>query len=499
LNQSVLYNILRNPNENGIVVFVLGILFVLSIYHLLLYFQQKGTSYLYYSLYTSLIFIGHLVDVKTGFIPEIIRPFKAVLSEIDIEITWIYNMLYFVFAYTFLNLKDFSKKWYHIIFRAIYLLFFICVVFEITYRISGNENIINSGNSFFIIYLTALGVISYIPLFKIRSPLKYYIIVGSTFLFGSSLAATIIHRMDLFPEANQISFSIFYIGVVLENILFTLGLGHKQKLILKEKNNSQKKLIEQYKENEILRLKINDQLQQDVVNLNKKAEAEKLEALKIAFQKEVTDLKMASLRSHMNPHFIFNSLDSIKRYIIENETENAVYYLNKFSKLIRKVLATTKEKEVTLVDELETSNLYMTIENIRFNNEIELVLNVAKDLPLETIKIPSLILQPFIENAIWHGLSLKKGKKILQINIEKHKETHFKISIIDNGIGREKSNQIMNEKFLKRESFGIKLTEERLAIFSKDFQNDYSLKFKDLLNDDKTAAGTEVVILIPLI
>ena len=116
--------------------------------------------------------------------------------------------------------------------------------------------------------------------------------------------------------------------------------------------------------------------------------------------KKILTLEQDMLRSQMNPHFIFNSLNSIKLYIINNEKENAVYYLNKFSKLIRKILIASKEKETCLQEELDTMQLYMNIENMRFDNEIEFKINVDEAINTEVTKVPSLILQPFLENAL---------------------------------------------------------------------------------------------------
>ena len=124
-------------------------------------------------------------------------------------------------------------------------------------------------------------------------------------------------------------------------------------------------------------------------------------------EKKILALEQNMLKSQMNPHFIFNSLNSIKQYIIGNEIENAVYYLNKFAKLIRKILDTSNKKDISLAEELETMTTYMTIENMRFSNEIDFKINVADDIDSKKIRVPSLILQPFIENSLWHGLSSK--------------------------------------------------------------------------------------------
>ncbi len=215
-------------------------------------------------------------------------------------------------------------------------------------------------------------------------------------------------------------------------------------------------------------------------------------------EKQIITLEQDALRSQMNPHFIFNSLNSIKLYIIDNEKENAVYYLNKFSKLIRKILVATHEKEITLAEEIETMELYLNIENIRFNNEIDTAIVVDENLSINTIKIPPLILQPFIENAIWHGLSLRKQNKKLRIFIKKSENTHVDIIITDNGIGRKKSAEIKQKKRYKKSSIGIQLTKERLQNFCKEYTNNCSLNFVDLYNEKKEANGTKVILKIPL-
>jgi len=136
-------------------------------------------------------------------------------------------------------------------------------------------------------------------------------------------------------------------------------------------------------------------------------------------EKKILTLEQNMLKSQMNPHFIFNSLNSIKLYIINNEKENAVYYLNKFAKLIRKILVASNEKDISLADELETMKLYMNIENIRFSNEIDFKIKIDEKINPENIRVPSLILQPFLENSLWHGLSSKTDDKRIELNIKK--------------------------------------------------------------------------------
>ena len=268
-----------------------------------------------------------------------------------------------------------------------------------------------------------------------------------------------------------------------------------------EKKNDQIKFLA--KQNEVAHLKLDE---------NKKTAIATIIALfllaagffffnrhkRLKNEKKILTLEQDMLRSQMNPHFIFNSLNSIKLYIINNEKENAVYYLNKFSKLIRKILIASTEKEISLAEELETMDLYMNIENIRFSNEINYSHTVDKEINLDSIKVPSLVLQPFLENALWHGLSSKKEDKSMTIHISKKTSDFVTISITDNGIGRVAAAKIKGKKLLKRKSVGIDLTKQRLEHFSKNYTNSYKLHIEDLYTNDKPT-GTKVIIEIPII
>lgn len=216
-------------------------------------------------------------------------------------------------------------------------------------------------------------------------------------------------------------------------------------------------------------------------------------------EKKVLSLEQNMLRSQMNPHFLFNSLNSIKLYIINNDKKNAVHYLNKFSKLVRRILEGSSLKEISLAEELETAALYLNIENIRFSDEIKFKMVIAEDIDPEQVKIPSLVLQPFLENAIWHGLSSKEGEKKIWLNIYNLDSYHIAISIIDNGVGRNASERIKKNRVLKRKSVGINITTERLANFSKDYQNDFQVAIQDLTDSEGIATGTKITLKIPTI
>lgn len=269
-----------------------------------------------------------------------------------------------------------------------------------------------------------------------------------------------------------------------------------------EKKNSQIEVLA--KENEIVKLKLRKN--QTTLLISGFALALLGSILYILFyqrqlknEKQLLTLESTMLRSQMNPHFLFNSLNSIKLYIINNEKKNAVHYLNKFSKLIRKILEASSVREISLADELETVQLYMNIENIRFNEEIDFEVVIDENVDIHTIKIPSLILQPFLENSLWHGLSAKEGQKSIKLAISKENEYFTNITISDNGIGRETSERNKKNRVIKRKSVGINITKERLANFSKDYQNTFTVDILDMYDDQNRPCGTKISLNIPTI
>ena len=140
--------------------------------------------------------------------------------------------------------------------------------------------------------------------------------------------------------------------------------------------------------------------------------------------------------------------------------------------------------------------LYINIENIRFANEINYTVKIDDNLDIDSVKVPSLILQPFLENALWHGLSTKKGEKNLSLEIENGSSHFIIIKITDNGVGRKTSGEIKAKKSLNRKSVGISLTKERLENFSKQYTSNYKLEIIDLYNNEEPK-GTQVVLKIP--
>jgi uncharacterized membrane-anchored protein YhcB (DUF1043 family) len=220
---------------------------------------------------------------------------------------------------------------------------------------------------------------------------------------------------------------------------------------------------------------------------------------KTKFNMMILESQMTALRSQMNPHFIFNSINSIQNYILKENTQQAYDYLAKFSKLIRMVLGNSKENMLTLEQELSTLTLYVDLEQLRFDNAFHFTIFIDKKVEPRNFMLPGMLLQPFIENAIWHGIMPLKGKRQGEISIKVTADSDSMfISIEDNGVGREQSAAF--NKNSTHKSIGMHLCENRLSILNSNTNNKkYSFIVEDLYDIKKMPAGTKVTITTPII
>lgn len=221
------------------------------------------------------------------------------------------------------------------------------------------------------------------------------------------------------------------------------------------------------------------------------------ERVKADFNRQVTESKMAALRAQMNPHFIFNSLNSINRYIIKNDLKTSSLYLTRFARLIRIILDSSASSSIPLDRELEALKLYIELEQLRFDNKFEYQIVLDDSVHAEFIKVPPLIFQPYVENAIWHGLLPKNDDCRLNIRMSLTDDMLI-AEIVDNGIGRGASAARKSEQNATRKSVGIKLTEERLRNLGNVNSQHGSQEIIDLYHTDGTAAGTKVILKIPV-
>jgi len=216
-----------------------------------------------------------------------------------------------------------------------------------------------------------------------------------------------------------------------------------------------------------------------------------------ALKEQLGDIKAKALKLQMNPHFLFNSLNAIDHYILKNEKVKASDYLSKFSKLMRQILDHSELNQISLAQELETLELYINIEQLRFQDTFTYDIDADEGINLDHVMVPPLIFQPFVENAIWHGLMhLNEGGK-LKIQVRQEGEL-IKCIIQDNGIGRQKAEEINTKSAMKKKSYGMSITEKRLSLNNDLNKVNSSVKVHDKMNEDGTSAGTSIEINIPM-
>ena len=223
---------------------------------------------------------------------------------------------------------------------------------------------------------------------------------------------------------------------------------------------------------------------------------ENKERAKTELNKKIAEMEMKALRSQMNPHFIFNSMNAIQQYITQNDPFTAQRYLAKFAKLIRNILDNSKRSYITIKEEMESISIYLELERMRFENKFDYTISIDPAIDTEDVTIPSMFIQPFIENAIWHGLMHKEGKGNLLVKLE-CKGPILVCTIQDDGIGRKKAEKDKENNSKTHKSHGMQITKERLEIFNQQHHNNnLSFNVTDLEDNAGHSSGTRVEIFI---
>ena len=219
---------------------------------------------------------------------------------------------------------------------------------------------------------------------------------------------------------------------------------------------------------------------------------------KASIRQQLAELEGKALRAQMNPHFIFNSLNAIQECIVMEKIDAAYEYLARFSKLLRMVLNNSEKNIISLQEEMEMISLYLELESLRFKNAFEYSIHIDESVDTEMAGVPPLLLQPFIENAIWHGLRNKEGEKKLFISCTDN-ANGISCTIIDNGVGREKAKEIKAGKMgaSNFESKGMVLSEQRMRMMNLKHHEKFDLQIHDLYDEKGSACGTKVILQLP--
>lgn len=223
---------------------------------------------------------------------------------------------------------------------------------------------------------------------------------------------------------------------------------------------------------------------------------EKQTTLELGYKNRMYALEQQSLNSSMNRHFIFNALNAIQFYINREDKRSANRYLSRFAKLIRKNLDSTLQTWVSLKDEIERLELYLDMEQMRFTDRFDYEITIGEDVVIDEVKVPAMMLQPFFENSIWHGILPKEDKGTVWMEVDKQ-GSDLHITIQDDGIGIERSRSSKGSELLGHESKGMDITSHRVELFAKMTGGRFELKGPEQVEEGGIVLGTKTELIIP--
>ncbi len=502
----------------GIAISFYGAITIMILFMLFLYLQNRDEPvYIYYVFYmTSVLLYMLLKTAHSGPFYFMLIDHPVLKSALNEPLQFVLMTLYNLFAIKFLDIRKNSPSLYKAIVgvNILYMLYatgaFIYVL--ITKETRSIDNFLMPPTRVFV-FLAGIILIFWVYR-SIRGPLTRYFVAGSSlFLFGSLLG--IIYSIKKFnselgdsmlwlPDTSLSPINFTQLGIISEIILFSLGIGKLIQLNNKEKEDIKDAYINQLEENEKLTRSYTERLETEVKERTKEVVKKTTELVELKNQKEklemegqIMDHEMRILRLQMNPHFIFNSLNSIRFFILKQDEDKAIEYIESFSKLLRMILDYSRRDMISLKEELTALELYIKFEKERFSQKFDYTILIDKNLNPESVAIPPLLLQPFVENSIWHGLMQKDGKGTLLIDIKKSGENEMTIAIEDNGIGRKKASEIAAKRGKKHQSHGMKITQYRIDILNNG-KNNYNFEVEDLLTPDGKPAGTRITFKLKL-
>ncbi len=426
-----------------------GALLILSVYHLAIYFQNKKKLYLFYSLY--------LISFYFYFLKEISTPnYLPIYDYINFSLQFLGFAAYVVFARELLNTKKYIPEWDKLLVlqtKAFIIASIVFIFIQITYGYSYQEKLF----MMLIPIITIFSILTYFVLTKIKGKHVTYFIIGSLSfitLANISFLGPEVLGENYFLEQGVDPMFFTYLGVMIETTMFAIIIGYRAK--------------------------------------KGEEKAKEIEYELVSKTKEMGDLKMTVLQTQMDPHFLYNSLNSINNFVLKNDVETASDYITKFSRLIREILKNSSRLIVPLEEDLGVLGLYVKLEQMRMTGGFDYIVTVDDTINLRDIQVPPLFMQPYIENAIWHGFANKKGYKKISLSIYEE-EDNIRCEIIDNGIGIDKTKARAKKNESIRKPFGIKASEDRIKLLHEN-QGVYVI-IEDV-SDNKTT-GTMVTIKFP--
>ncbi|WP_198174760.1 sensor histidine kinase [Spirosoma arboris] len=460
--------LMTQRNHFGYCCSIIGICLFLSIFAGIQGTYSRDVTYGYWSLYLAVTGFFFVLLLDLGFNLQVVGPTVAALYE---PMKYLIELTYLLFLLSFLKLNQYTPRLNRLILVMVWCL---PIVFGLNFWgiLTHTIPVINFFSIVFILSQILILFI-FVVISRAKVPNRHLVITGSLGLIVMAGVATGLNKAELtdfdyFWTDPSVWFSL---GVVFELIFFNLALSQRGRLAERAKQR---------------------------LEHEKALENQRIHLITEQFQQRIAETEMAALRSQMNPHFIFNCLNSIQFFTAQNDSEKASDYLTKFSRLIRLVLENSKSEKVTLANELETLRLYIEMEAMRFGQKVQYSILVNDQIDTELIQIPPLLLQPFVENAIWHGLMHKSEGGTIQIHVEQPQPSLLHIEISDDGVGRKQAAEYKSKSATKNKSFGMKLTADRIELINQLYQTQTQVDILDLMDQQGDPSGTKIIVDIPI-
>jgi sensor histidine kinase YesM len=461
------------------------------------YFLIRDLAFFYYTLYTVVAICFILILANPRFSLGLTPASLPWLSHpIALSLNHGLSLLYALFLTTLLATSQYNP----LLWRVIKFLMIVLAILQVMAFMQVFYGVWITNNTLYFMLDTIpsllMGVLLILATLRSESKLKGYLLAGQISLYVIAISPFhgVFALENVSPQVSVfLNYPPFYmiLGLCIELFCFALALAYRSKLVEVEKNLLQEKYARQ------LETELEARTRQ-VQAQSEQLEKQHIRQLESNFEQQLAEIQMMALRAQMNPHFIFNCLNSIQLYTTSNDAAKASDYLNRFSQLIRLVLENSRSERVTLANELEALRLYLEMEAMRFKDKLRFSIEVNTDLDTDLIEIPPLLLQPYVENAIWHGLMHKQDGGLVQVKVEPLQEDCLRITITDDGIGRAKATQLKSLSATRHKSFGMKVTGERISLINRLYQTHTRVQVHDLTDAEGKAAGTEVVLEIPI-
>ena len=484
---------------------LMGMVFILFIFYGLAYVNLKDQIYLSYSMYLFVTFFQVLYMSQYIFSKNFVMFNYFGNSGFDEATKGMMIVTYSIFYQQAFNIRKQQRVLYASVESLKYFSYAYIAIIAISYlfRCDWYDEQLWYTLYRFPIFFFSIIVLIYSILLKEKTGFQRLILTGSL-IYTLFTAFTTFQKADypvkdLLPAINGL-----YLGVALELMVFSIALGIRIRDSFLATEKLKDKLIVELQQNEefikneniILEEKVKDRLS-EIKSQNILIEEQSKKALLQQFEKEKLEIQMQALSAQMNPHFIFNCMNAIQHSIVTNNTEKASVMLHDFASLIRMVLENSSQPDIRLEDEIKLLETYLKLEQIRTNNGFDYIVEVDEIISTDFIRIPTMMLQPFLENAIWHGFKFISYKGIIRVDFSMQGNS-ICCTVTDNGIGRNKA-QINNNDNVKK-SMAIQIIRNRIGLLNHSLtDNKASLEIVDLVDEHQQATGTRVIIRLPIL